>query len=99
MNLRIRNFSIGNLRIRSTAALLAAVTCVSFAHAQGWQPTRSVRWVVPYVPGGANDLVTRTVAEPLSAALGQQFVVDNRGGASGTIAFDLVASTAPDGYT
>ena len=99
MNLRNCNSRIGNLRIRGATALLAAVTCVSFAHAQGWQPARSVRWVVPYVPGGANDLVTRTVAEPLSAALGQQFVVDNRGGASGTIALDLVARAAPDGYT
>jgi tripartite-type tricarboxylate transporter receptor subunit TctC len=84
---------------RGATALLAALACVSFAHAQGWQPARSVRWVVPYVPGGANDLVTRTVAEPLGAALGQNFVVDNRGGASGTIALDLVARAAPDGYT
>ena len=99
MNFRIRSFRIARSRIAGAAALLAAVTCVSFAHAQGWQPARSVRWVVPYVSGGANDLVTRTVAEPLSAALGQQFVVDNRGGASGTIAFDLVARAAPDGYT
>jgi tripartite-type tricarboxylate transporter receptor subunit TctC len=99
MNLRIHSFCIGNLRIGSAAALLAAVICVSCAHAQGWQPARSVRWVVPYVPGGANDLVTRIVAEPLGAALGQQFVVDNRAGASGTIAFDLIANAAPDGYT
>jgi tripartite-type tricarboxylate transporter receptor subunit TctC len=55
--------------------------------------------MVPYVPGGATDLVTRAVAEPLSAALGQQFVVDNRPGATGTIAYDLVARSTPDGYT
>lgn len=79
------------------AALLLAPGAA--AQAQHWQPTRAVRWVVPYVPGGANDLVTRTIAEPLSAAMGQQYVVDNRGGASGTIAFDLVARAAPDGHT
>jgi tripartite-type tricarboxylate transporter receptor subunit TctC len=78
--------------------LLGAAMCTP-ASAQGWQPVRPVRWMVPYVPGGATDLVTRTVAEPLSAALGQQFVVDNRPGATGTIAYDLVARSAPDGYT
>ena len=75
------------------------VAAISTAYAQDWQPTRAVRWVVPYVPGGATDLVTRAVTEPVIAALGQQFVVDNRGGASGTIAFDLVARAAPDAYT
>jgi hypothetical protein len=54
---------------------------------------------VPYVAGGATDLVSRTVAERLAAALGQQVVVDNRPGATGTIAFDIVAKSSPDGYT
>lgn len=79
--------------------LAMGIAAITTAYGQDWQPTRAVRWVVPYVPGGATDLVTRAVADPVTAALGQQFVVDNRGGASGTIAFDLVSRAAPDGYT
>ena len=68
------------------------------AEAQAW-PTKPLRLVVPYLPGGATDLVSRMVAEPLGGALGQQVVVDNRPGATGTIAFDNVAKSTPDGYT
>jgi len=81
------------------ACMAAAAFAVGSAGAQSWQPVRAVRWVVPYVPGGANDLVTRAVADPVTAALGQQIVVDNRGGASGTIAFDMVSRASADGYT
>jgi tripartite-type tricarboxylate transporter receptor subunit TctC len=70
----------------------------SLAQQQTW-PTRPVRLVVPYVPGGATDLVSRTIAERLTPTLGQTVVVDNRPGATGTIAFDAVAKSAPDGYT
>jgi tripartite-type tricarboxylate transporter receptor subunit TctC len=68
------------------------------ANAQTW-PAKPVRLVVPYVPGGATDLVSRTVAERLTTVFGQQVVVDNRPGATGTIAFDGVAKSTPDGYT
>jgi tripartite-type tricarboxylate transporter receptor subunit TctC len=68
------------------------------AIAQSW-PNRPVRLVVPYVPGGATDLVSRIVGEQLTARLGQQVVVDNRPGATGTIAFTGVAEASPDGYT
>lgn len=68
------------------------------ANAQTW-PAKPVRLVVPYVPGGATDLVSRTVAERLTVVFGQQVVVDNRPGATGTIAFDGVAKSTPDGYT
>jgi len=81
-------------------ALLAAALpfAVAPAQAQTW-PIRPVRLVVPYVPGGATDLVSRIVAEQLTAKLGQQVVVDNRPGATGTIAFTGVAEAIADGYT
>jgi len=68
------------------------------AAAQSW-PSRPMRLVVPYVPGGATDLVSRIVGEQLTARLGQQVVVDNRPGATGTIAFTGVAAAEADGYT
>jgi tripartite-type tricarboxylate transporter receptor subunit TctC len=80
----------------SLGGLLLATT--GLAQPQNW-PTKPVRLVVPYVPGGATDLVSRTIAERLTPALGQQVVVDNRPGATGTIAFDAVAKSSPDGYT
>jgi tripartite-type tricarboxylate transporter receptor subunit TctC len=79
-------------------ALLVAVTGTAAAQATSW-PVRPVRLVVPYVPGGATDLVSRVIAEQLSARLGQQVVVDNRPGATGTIAFTGVAGSSADGYT
>jgi tripartite-type tricarboxylate transporter receptor subunit TctC len=89
------------LKVIVTGALLIAGVMLATAehsHAENW-PVRPVRWVVPYVPAGATDLVSRTVAERLTGALGQQVVVDNRPGATGTIAFEQVARTTPDGYT
>jgi tripartite-type tricarboxylate transporter receptor subunit TctC len=68
------------------------------AAAQSW-PSRPMRLVVPYVPGGATDLVSRIVGEQLTARLGQQVVVDNRPGATGTIAFTSVAAAEANGYT
>ena len=62
-------------------------------------PARPIRVVVPFTPGGAVDLVARTVAPRLSEALGQSVVVDNRGGAGGTVGTDIVAKARPDGHT
>ncbi len=66
--------------------------------AQSW-PKASVRIVVPYVPGGTTDIVARVIAQELSKGLGQQFIVDNRAGASTQLGTDLVAKAKPDGYT
>jgi tripartite-type tricarboxylate transporter receptor subunit TctC len=66
--------------------------------AQGY-PLRPVRLVVPYPPGGATDFTAREIAQALSASMGQQFVVDNRSGAAGTMGHHIVAKAAPDGYT
>lgn len=68
-------------------------------HAQKWQPDKPIRLIVPFVPGGAADVVSRLVAERLAAALGQQVIVDNRPGAAGTLGLEMLAKAAPDGYT
>jgi tripartite-type tricarboxylate transporter receptor subunit TctC len=71
---------------------------VGIAAAQNY-PTKPVRVVIPWPPGGANDIAGRIVMQKVAEAMGQQFPIDNRGGAGGTIGADLVAKAAPDGYT
>ncbi|HSQ02832.1 MAG TPA: tripartite tricarboxylate transporter substrate binding protein [Burkholderiales bacterium] len=78
-----------------TVALSAAAGPVA---AQAY-PSKAVRVVIPWPAGGSNDIVGRIVAQKLSEAMGQQFVVDNRGGAAGSIGADVVAKAPPDGYT
>ena len=74
--------------------LLAA----SAAHSQDY-PTRPITLIVPYAAGGGNDVMARIVAEKMSRTLGQQIVIENKGGAGGSIATRQVAKSAPDGYT
>ena len=78
---------------------IALAACAASALAQGGYPNRPVKIIVPWPAGGGVDTVTRTVAEKLSASLGQQFVVDNRPGATGNIGAGAAAKAAPDGYT
>ena len=80
------------------AALAAALAGVHPAAAQDF-PTRPITLIVPYTPGGGNDAMARVVADKMSIALGQQIVIENRGGAGGSIATRQVARAAPDGYT
>jgi tripartite-type tricarboxylate transporter receptor subunit TctC len=85
--------------LRRTALVLAATLLCTAALAQDRFPSRPIKLVVPYPPGGSADLVGRMVAEKLSQSLGQPVVVDNKGGASGAIGSDFVSRAAPDGYT
>ena len=83
---------------RIAAALFAAVLIAGAAQAQDY-PTRPITLVVPYAAGGGNDVMARIVAEKMSKTLGQQIVIENKGGAGGSIATRQVAKAAPDGYT
>ena len=78
------------------ATLLLAAAGVAFA--QGY-PTKPVRFVVPYPPGGGTDVIARIVQERFQAALGQPIVIENRGGAAGSLGTDVVAKAPADGYT
>ncbi|MFM2150141.1 MAG: hypothetical protein RLZZ187_2447 [Pseudomonadota bacterium] len=84
------------MRRRHLLALPAALALPSVAHAQAW-PSRPVRMIVPFPPGGTTDVVARLVAQRLSVTLGQSFVIENRAGAGGTLGSDLVAKSPPDG--
>jgi len=77
---------------------LAGFALARPALAQAW-PSRPMRWIVPFPPGGGTDLVARTVAAGVSARLGQPIVIDNRAGASTIVGAEATARAAPDGYT
>ena len=88
------------LRLVFCAALAAcAAVCSSPAAAADTYTSRPIRFIVPFPPGGGNDIVGRIVALKLAEGLGQQVVIDNRGGAGGTLGTDLTAKAPPDGYT
>ncbi|MCF6102906.1 tripartite tricarboxylate transporter substrate-binding protein [Mesorhizobium muleiense] len=84
---------------RFAAALAAAATLYSFAAGAQTYPERTITVVVPFSAGGPTDTVTRLVAEAMSKDLGQQIIVENVGGAGGTLGAGRVASAEPDGYT
>jgi len=80
-------------------ALLAALPITAFAQAKTTYPTKPIRLIVAFPPGGSTDIVARLVGQKLSERVGQQVVVDNRGGAGGTIGTDIAAKSPADGYT
>jgi len=87
-----RTLRVGTLLGLVLAAPLSAL-------AQSAYPDKPIRFVVPYPPGGGTDVVARIVQQRLQAALGQSIVIDNRGGAGGSLGTEIVAKAAPDGYT
>lgn len=91
---------MNNRSITGIASALAAscVLCSAAAVAQSY-PAKPIRLVLPVAPGGGSDIVVRPVVQKLTTAIGQQFVIDYRAGASGNIAAELVSKAVPDGYT
>jgi tripartite-type tricarboxylate transporter receptor subunit TctC len=83
--------------IRWTVLAIIAL-CAAKAFSQDY-PIKPVRLIIPFAPGGSNDILGRMIGAKLAEALGQQIVIDNRGGAGGSIGVELAAKSAPDGYT
>jgi len=85
------------------AALMFFLACLATAHAvqpaEQSYPIRPIRMLVPFAPGGATDIIARVLEPTLTKRIGQQIVIDNRSGAAGNIAVELVAQSQPDGYT
>ena len=85
---------------RAAAAALFLFSCVVVAQSGGaTYPTKPVRMVVTFTPGGATDVIGRIVAQKLTELSGQHVIVDNRPGTGGALSTELVAKAAPDGYT
>lgn len=105
MNASVTSRRIGVRRALAPALMLAAALLCGLGPSTPAQaadppwPTRPVRWVVPFPPGGAMDSIARTLGEKATKALGQPFVIENKPGAGGNIGTELVARSAPDGQT
>ena len=78
--------------------VLGALLAAGIAHGQGY-PAKTIRWIVPWPPGGGADVLSRMLSPQVAEALKQQIVIDNRGGAAGNIGAELAAKSPPDGYT
>jgi tripartite-type tricarboxylate transporter receptor subunit TctC len=84
--------------IHRSLLLVACIICAASLHAQTY-PVKPVRVIVPFAPGGPTDLQARWAGQQLNAALGQAFIIDNRGGAGGVPGTEMVVKAPPDGYT
>ena len=89
--------------LHPSSLIFCVITAISLlpgssSFAQSY-PNKPIRLVLPVAPGGGSDIIVRVVTQKITAAIGQQFVIDYRGGANGNIAHDLVSKAVPDGYT
>ncbi len=87
------------MRRLGLVTLLALMSAATTAMAQGWPAGRTIKFVVPFPPGGSTDLVARLMADTMGKHLGQSIVVENQAGASGNIGIAAAAKSTPDGYT
>ena len=87
------------MRLVTRTMLCALLTVASTANAQPGYPSKPIRLIVGFAPGGGTDILARALGQPLGELLGQQIIIDNRAGAGGIIATELGAKAAPDGYT
>ncbi len=87
------------LRVAVIVPCVSAPLLPLSVHAQGNYPSKPIRFVVPFGPGGVGDITARTVATSMGEAMGQQFIIDNRPSAGGVVAAEMVAKAEPDGYT
>ncbi|OQW58242.1 MAG: MFS transporter [Proteobacteria bacterium SG_bin9] len=92
-----RRAAIGLIAI-GFSACLSAIAPITSAQAQEY-PTRPVKWVVPYPPGGATDILARLIGQKLSERTGQQFIIENKAGAGNNVGTESVVNAEPDGYT
>jgi tripartite-type tricarboxylate transporter receptor subunit TctC len=86
-------------RIAAVGAAFLLGVCSWSASAQQAYPNKIIRWIVPYNAGGASDVVARVIGEGLGDAMGQKVMIDNKPGAGGTVGTQMLANSAPDGYT
>ena len=83
--------------LKTISAVFMFLVCVASAAAQDY-PQRPIRFLVPFAPGGATDTLARALGQKLSELMGQQLVIDNRGGAGGNPGAEIAAMPVPDGY-